>query len=215
MIPIVFSSGTDPIAAGMVASFNRPRSNATGIVQFNNELIAKRLEMLHEMVPKAAIIGLLVDPSPVTESRTAAVQSAVRVIGQQIRVIRVTSQEQFDAAFATMVQEQVGALLVPNSTVFTNNRERLVALAARYQISRVRARRRGNGGRKPKVTPAKLLLAQHALGKKGTVVADLCNELGISSQTLLSPCLAPTIGPGPDTGRPPLRQFEQSSTIVG
>ena len=91
--------------------------------------------MLHEMVPKAAVIGVLVDFSGVAGSqRTAAAQAAGRIMGQQVRVFNVTSQDQFDGAFATMASDGVGALLVTNATLFTNGRDRLVALAARYSV---------------------------------------------------------------------------------
>jgi ABC-type uncharacterized transport system substrate-binding protein len=134
-MPIVFSAGTDPVKAGLVASFNRPGGNITGLLQFNDSLITKRLEMMRELVPKASVIGLLVDPKAVSATpRSESVQAAARAIGQQLRVLSATSQEQFDEVFATAKHEQIGALLVSNGTVFTNGRERLVALAARYAI---------------------------------------------------------------------------------
>src|SRR5215467_491901 len=134
-IPIVFSSGSDPVQLGLVASLNRPGGNATGTVQFNDSLITKRLELLRELVPMATVIGVLADPrTPTTELRMASVEAAARSIGQRLRIINVTSPDQFEAAFVTIAQEQIGAVLVPNGTLFTNNRERLVALAARYAV---------------------------------------------------------------------------------
>jgi putative tryptophan/tyrosine transport system substrate-binding protein len=134
-IPIVFSGGTDPVKAGLVASFNRPGGNVTGLLQFNDALLTKRLEMMRELVPKASVIGSLIDPRTASgASRLETVQAAARAVGQQLRVLNVTSQEQFDEVFATAKREQIGALLVSNGTVFTNARERLVALAARYAI---------------------------------------------------------------------------------
>ena len=134
-IPIVFSGGTDPIKAGLVASFNRPGGNVTGLLQFNDSLLTKRLEMMRELVPKASVIGSLIDPRTASAAtRLAAVQGAAGAVGQQLRVLNVTSQEQFEEIFATAKREQIGALLVSNGTVFTNARERLVALAARYAI---------------------------------------------------------------------------------
>jgi putative ABC transport system substrate-binding protein len=135
MIPIVFSVGTDPVKAGLVAGFNRPGGNITGLLQFNDSLVTKRLEMMRELVPKASVIGLLVDPKSVsTTTRSDAVQAAARAVGQQLRVLYAASQEQFDEVFATATREQIGALLVSNATVFTNGRERLVALAARHAL---------------------------------------------------------------------------------
>jgi putative ABC transport system substrate-binding protein len=134
-IPIVFSTGSDPVQLGLVASLNRPGGNITGTVQFNDELVTKRLEMLREMVPKARLVGMLSDPRTASaEIRLANVMAAARRIGQEMRDFRVTSEDQFDALFPAMAKEQVGALLVPNGTLFTNNRERLVALAARYGL---------------------------------------------------------------------------------
>jgi putative ABC transport system substrate-binding protein len=134
-IPIVFSGGTDPIKAGLVASFNRPGGNVTGLLQFNDSLLTKRLEMMRELVPKASVIGSLIDPRTASgASRSETVQAAARAVGQELRVLNVTSQEQFEEIFATAKREQIGALLVSNGTVFTNARERLVALAARYAI---------------------------------------------------------------------------------
>jgi putative tryptophan/tyrosine transport system substrate-binding protein len=134
-IPIVFSVGTDPVKAGLVASVNRPGGNATGMLQFNDALLTKRLEILRELVPNAAVIALAVDPrSPATQARLTVLQAAARAAVQEIRVFNVTSQEQFDAIFATVVREHIGALLVPNSTLFTNGRERLVALAAKHAV---------------------------------------------------------------------------------
>jgi putative tryptophan/tyrosine transport system substrate-binding protein len=134
-IPIVFSVGSDPVEFGLVASFNQPGGNVTGTVQFNDSLVAKRLELLHELVPKTAMIAVPIELSTqVREKRLASVQAAARELGLQIRAFDVTSGEQFDAMFETLVRERIGALVVPNGTVFTNGRERLVALAARYAV---------------------------------------------------------------------------------
>ena len=134
-IPIVFSSGSDPVQLGLVASLNRPGGNATGTVQFNDSLITKRLELLRELVPMATVIGVLADPrTPTTELRMASVEAAARSIGQRLRIINVTSPDQFEAAFVTIARERIAAILVPNGTLFTNNRERLVALAAHYAV---------------------------------------------------------------------------------
>jgi putative ABC transport system substrate-binding protein len=134
-IPIVFGTGSDPVQLGLVASINRPGGNATGVVQFNDLLINKRLELLRELVPMASVIGLLVNPGgPTTELRLASVEAAARGAGQQLRNLTVTSPDQFEAAFATIAQERIAALLVPNNTLFLNHRAQLVALAARYAV---------------------------------------------------------------------------------
>jgi putative ABC transport system substrate-binding protein len=134
-IPIVFSTGGDPVQAGLVASFNRPGGNLTGTVQFNDELIAKRLELMHELVPSATLVGFLRDPTTTTAGRRLAVlQEAADRIGQRLRVFDANGPEQFEEVFATCVREAIGALLVSNGTVFTNGRVRLTALAARFAI---------------------------------------------------------------------------------
>jgi ABC-type uncharacterized transport system substrate-binding protein len=134
-IPIVFSIGADPIELGLVASFNHPGGNVTGMFQFNNALLVKRLEMMRELVPGAALIGLLVDPSGAeTQRRSASLLEAARAVGQRILVLSATNQEQFEEVFATAVRERIDALLVGNAVVFTNGREHLVALAARYAV---------------------------------------------------------------------------------
>jgi len=134
-LPIVFSIGDNPIEAGLVASFNRPGGNATGTVQFNNSLVAKRLEMLRELVPKAAVIRMPIEHgSRATLGRLASAQAAARQLGLEIRTIDVASQQDFDAIFAARDNERIDGLLVPNSTLFTNGREPLVRLAARYGV---------------------------------------------------------------------------------
>ena len=111
-IPIVFSAGTDPIENGLVAAFNRSGGNATGALQFNDKLIVKRMELLRDMVPKLATVGLLVDTtSAASPGRIAAVQAAAATAQQPLRVYNVTSPDQFDATFAMLAQDKVGALL--------------------------------------------------------------------------------------------------------
>ena len=134
-IPIVFSGGVDPVQIGLVASFNRPGGNVTGALQFTSMVITKRLELLREVVPKAAVIGVLTQPNSRYEQiALAAVQDVAQRIGQQIRLLNAGSEEQFDEVFATIERERIGALLVQNDPLFTTGRERLVALAARYAV---------------------------------------------------------------------------------
>ena len=130
-IPIVFATGGDPVRLGLVASFNRPGGNATGFVQFSEALITKRLELLRELVPTAGVVGVLASASGrAVELELASIEAAARNIGQQLRIFKVT--DQYETVFAAIAQERVAALLVQNSALFTNNREQLVALAARY-----------------------------------------------------------------------------------
>ena len=132
-IPIVFVTGEDPVTIGLVANLNRPSGNVTGVVFFaSGHLGTKRMELLCEMVPKAAIIAVLMDPNFATE--LPAVEGAGRALGRQILVVNAASEHELDAAFSQMVQAGAGALLVGGGPFFTSQSQRLVALAARHAI---------------------------------------------------------------------------------
>src|SRR5262249_7045807 len=134
-IPIVFVSAVDPIKAGLVASINRPGGNATGFIQFTPLLEGKRLQLLHELMPSAAVIGVLLNPTnPVAQTQTADVQAAARSIGRQIRVATASSEGEFEAAFVSLMQQPIGGLLVGADSYFNSRREQLVALAARHAV---------------------------------------------------------------------------------
>jgi ABC-type uncharacterized transport system substrate-binding protein len=135
-IPIVFVSAGDPVAAGLVASINRPAGNITGVNFFTRELGAKRLEVLREMVPKAKRIALLFDPASSVgiEANLGDVEAAIRTGGQQPIVARASTIGDIDTAFATFVSERADALLVISSPLFTSRRDQVVALAARHAI---------------------------------------------------------------------------------
>jgi ABC-type uncharacterized transport system substrate-binding protein len=130
----VFSSGVDPVKAGLVASINRPGGNAT-VVQFAPLLESKRLQLLHELAPNAGAFGVLLNPAnPVSETQTADVQTAARSIGRQVHVATARSEGKFDAAFASLTRQRIGGLLVAADPYFFSRREQLVALAARYAV---------------------------------------------------------------------------------
>jgi putative tryptophan/tyrosine transport system substrate-binding protein len=132
-IPIIFVTGEDPVTIGLVASLNRPSGNVTGIVFFaSGHLGAKRMELLCELVPKAAIIAILMDPKFATE--LPAVEGAGRALGRQILVANAASERELDVAFAQMARAGAGALLVGGGPFFTSQSQRLVALAARHAI---------------------------------------------------------------------------------
>jgi putative ABC transport system substrate-binding protein len=134
-IPIVFTTGSDPVRDGLVASLNRPGGNVTGIVFITERLGAKRLELLRELAPKAAIIGMLVNPNTgETEAERKEVQAAAAAIGQDIVILDVVAVADFATAFTTLVRRGVGALLVGTGTFIFNNLERIVTLAASNQI---------------------------------------------------------------------------------
>ena len=134
-IPIVFTSAEDPVAAGLVASLARPGGNLTGVSLLTVELMAKRLEMLSELVPQAGVIALLVNPNTSTTERMIHdEQEAARVKGVQLHVVKAGSESEIDAAFASLAQLQAGALLVSRDPFFNSRREQLVALAARHAV---------------------------------------------------------------------------------
>jgi putative tryptophan/tyrosine transport system substrate-binding protein len=135
-IPIVFVSAGDPVAAGLVASINRPAGNITGVNFFTRELGAKRLEVLREIVPKAKRIALLFDPASSVgiEANLGDVETAIRAGGQHPIVARAITIGDIDTAFATFISERADALLVISSPLFTSRRDQVVALAARHAI---------------------------------------------------------------------------------
>ena len=133
--PIVFVTGSDPVRLGLVASLARPEENVTGVVFTVVDLTAKRLGLLHELVPKAAVIAVLGETNyPEIKRQTRDAEEAGRAIGRQILIVEAASEREFNAAFATIVQAGAGALLVGGGAVFNNQRRQLVALAARHAL---------------------------------------------------------------------------------
>ncbi len=134
-IPIVFTGGTDPVKAGLVASLNRPGGNATGVINIATELTTKRLELLRELAPKASLMAVLYNPaSPDADGQVQEILQAARVIGQQIELFKAVSESDFEIAFAAIVERHAGALFVSADPLFTSRRMRLVALAAQHAI---------------------------------------------------------------------------------
>ena len=133
-IPIVFSTGGDPVESGLVASLSHPGGNLTGILFFTSELREKRLGLLHALVPKATVVAYVVNPGGITESATRKVQETARAFGLQLRLLSAANEQEIDAAFATFGQLRPGALLVDSDTFFNVRREQFVALAARYKV---------------------------------------------------------------------------------
>jgi len=134
-IPIVFHSGDDPVAAGVVASFARPGGNLTGVSMLNVELTAKRLELLAELVPQARVIALLANlNSPGTERIIRDVQEAARAKRVQLHILTASTESEIDGAFASLVQLHAGALLVGADGFLSGRREQLVALASRHAV---------------------------------------------------------------------------------
>jgi ABC-type uncharacterized transport system substrate-binding protein len=135
-IPIVFAVGEDPVRLGLVASLARPGGNLTGVNYFSYELIAKRLELLRELVPAAKRVAVLVNPANVeaTEPTLRDVEAAARAMGLQIQVLKANTNREIDAAFATVVRERPDALFVGPSPLFVERRVQLVHLASRHAI---------------------------------------------------------------------------------
>ena len=133
--PIVFSGGGDPVALGLVASLNRPGGNATGVNMFTSELGPKRLGLLRELVPTAALTAVLLDPKgPSSEDQLKDVHEAARAVDQQIHILHASSERELDTVFATLPSLRAGALLVGSAQFFNNQRDQIIALAARYAI---------------------------------------------------------------------------------
>ena len=135
-IPIVFAIGDDPVKLGLVASLARPGGNATGINFFAQELVAKNLALLHELVPKAVRVAVLLNPAnvPPAETTLRQVQEAARAIGLQIQVLNASTSREIDAAFATLAHERPDALFVAPDAFFIGRRVQIATLAARDRI---------------------------------------------------------------------------------
>jgi putative ABC transport system substrate-binding protein len=135
-IPIVFGVNADPVASGLVASLARPASNATGISSFVADIVAKRLSLLHELVPKAVRIAVLVNPANVqaTEATLRDIAEAARAIGWQIQVLKASTSREIEAAFATLVGNRADALFIAPDTFFGSQRVQLATLATRYKV---------------------------------------------------------------------------------
>ena len=134
-IPIVFTAGVDPVAWGLVATLNRPGGNVTGISLLSSELTAKRLEVLHDLVPAARNIAILVNPkTAVAEFDAASLPAATSRLGLRLNVVKASSESELDRAFTSLAEQRPDALLVSSSALFESRREQLVALAARQSV---------------------------------------------------------------------------------
>jgi putative ABC transport system substrate-binding protein len=134
-IPVVFTLGNNPVRVGLVPSLNRPGGNATGVTFFAQELQAKRLELLRELVPKATTIAVLTNPNnAVNELNTGETQAMLRGIGQQVVVSGASTAKEIEMAFATFAQQQAGGLLIVGDAFFNSRMDQVVELAARYRI---------------------------------------------------------------------------------
>ncbi len=157
---------------GVIASLNRPGSNLTGIFQLTSGLEAKRLEFLHELVPMARVVGALMNPTrPGAETQLRDVQEAARALGLKIAVLNASTERDIDSAFATLVQERAGALLVASDPLFTTQREAVVALAVRHGV--------------PAIYQWREFPAIGGLMSYGTNLADAYRQVGIYTGRIL------------------------------
>jgi putative ABC transport system substrate-binding protein len=169
-IPIVFYTGGDPVSLGLVASLNRPGGNVTGLGSMNTELMPKRLGILQELLPGATRLAMLIDPRVISFS-AMAVQAAASNIGRQIEVFAVRDDREIDAAFATLVQKRIEALLITPQPLFGNRRTHLVTLATHYRL--------------PTIYYARDFVDAGGLMSYGTNITDQHRQLGVYTARIL------------------------------
>jgi putative ABC transport system substrate-binding protein len=134
-IPIVFANGSDPVKSGIVESLNRPGGNVTGVTFYNSGLVAKRLEMLREIVPQAKVIGFLTNPKIQTSDQNLTdMRAAIGVLGGNLIVLNASTEDEIDMAFPSAAAQHVDALLVGPDPTFTSRKEQIIGLAARHRI---------------------------------------------------------------------------------
>jgi putative ABC transport system substrate-binding protein len=134
-IPVVFAMGDDPVAAGMVASLNRPGGNVTGVSVLTSQIGAKRLGLLRELLPRPVVIGLLLNPnSPTAATQVQELEEAARTIGQKLAISKASNDAELDVAFALLVQQGIGGLLVAADPYFDTQRARIIAFASNNRL---------------------------------------------------------------------------------
>jgi putative ABC transport system substrate-binding protein len=171
-IPIVFILASDPIKLGLVASLNHPSGNATGVGLFAVTVEPKKLEILHELVPKAMKIGVLVNPrNPNAPTIITELQTAAGVLGLQIHIVNAATEGEFVAGFTTLVQQQAGALVVAADPFFNDQREALVALAAQHAL--------------PAIYEWREFAAAGGLVSYGTILSDAYRQAGVYTGRIL------------------------------
>ena len=172
-IPIVFVVGIDPVQSGLVASLNRPGGNITGVAILVAELAAKRLGLLHDLVPTAAVIALLVNPTNplATESETRNLQDAARSLGLRLHILSARTASEIETAFETLVELRAGAFIVSTDPLFTNQRAQIVALAARHAV--------------PAIYAWRYFVAAGGLMSYGADLADSYRQAGVLASKIL------------------------------
>jgi putative ABC transport system substrate-binding protein len=172
-IPVVFQIGTDPVAAGLVASLARPGGNVTGVASLNTELGPKRLELLRELMPTATIIALLVNPtSPfIAKNISSELQSAAHTLGMQLHILNASTERDFDTVFATFVQLRASALVIAPDAMFISRSEQLGALTLRHGV--------------PAITQFREFAAAGGLMSYGGSFTDAARQVGVYTGRIL------------------------------
>jgi putative tryptophan/tyrosine transport system substrate-binding protein len=171
-IPIVFVSDSDPVKIGLVASINRPGGNVTGIHQLTSGLEAKRVGLLHELVPGATSIAVLVNPNyPDAEAQIKEVQEAARTLGLRLHILKASNESDFDTTFATVTEQHAGALLIASDPFLFSQRNQLVALAARHAV--------------PAIYQFREVAAVGGLMSYGTRITDSYHQVGVYTGRIL------------------------------
>jgi putative tryptophan/tyrosine transport system substrate-binding protein len=172
-MPIVFYLGADPVEAGLVTSLSRPGGNLTGVVTLNVEVAPKRLELLHELIPTATIIGALVNPTnPVlAKTLTRNLQTAAQTLGVQLHVLHASSERDFDTVFASLVQLRAGGLVIGADALFNSRSEQLAALTIRHAV--------------PAIYQFREFVSAGGLMSYGTTVVDTYRPLGVYTGRIL------------------------------
>jgi putative ABC transport system substrate-binding protein len=173
VIPIVFMIGSDPVELGLVAGLNRPGGNLTGVAYLNVEVAPKRLELLHELIPTAKSIALLVNPANpvVADAQAKELQAAISTLGLNLMLVKASNPLEMEDAFATLVRERVEALQIGVDPLFGNHVDQLVALAARHKV--------------PTIYPWREFTAAGGLMNYGSSIPDAFRQVGIYTGQIL------------------------------
>jgi putative tryptophan/tyrosine transport system substrate-binding protein len=171
-IPIVFNIGVDPVQFGLAASLRRPGGNLTGVVILSADLAAKKLEILHELLPDAAVVAMLVNPAnPIVEPESRATQDAARSLGVQLHILRASTAGEIDAVFASLVKLRARALVVGDDSYFINQRAQIMALPALHAV--------------PTISGWREFPVVGGLMSYGTDLADAYRQVGIYAGKIL------------------------------
>jgi putative tryptophan/tyrosine transport system substrate-binding protein len=171
-IPIVFLTGDDPVRIGLVNSLNRPEGNATGVYMLTSSLEPKRLELIRELIPNASVIGVIVDPnSPDTGLQMKELPAAARALGREVKIFDASSEGEIDAAFAAIVEQRIGAVVVTSAPFYLPHRQKFVALAARHAV--------------PVIYFFRAFAEEGGLMSYGTSLTDAYRQVGIYTGRIL------------------------------